>query len=555
MKPILILGGYGGFGRRLSRRLADKGYPLFIAGRSQAKAVAFCAELGCGTPLFANRDHPLDDILKAAQPVILIDAAGPFQTSDYRVAEACIRCGVHYLDLADGRDFVCGIGRLDKDAKLNGVVVRSGVSSVPALSGAVLRELVAPMTRVSRIDMAISASSRATLGASVAKAILSYAGQKLSLWRGQAWTNGFGWQELSRTTFEVAGRRPLSRLVALAEVPDHEIWPAILTGKPAVTFKAGTESAFQMLGLWLLSWMVRWKWFASLVGLGPILLPVQRLTSWLGNNRSAMKIEVLGFEGELPVRARWTLLAERGDGPEIPTMAAACLADLIQAGLVASGAQDSSQELALDQFQAQFSKLAISEEQTKVPDLPLYQKVMGRNFDDLPSSVRAVHSTEGDGVAVGNAQVARGDNPVNAFLCFMFGFPPSGQHDLRVHFCRDGASVLWVRHFGEHRMKSRLCQSDQKLVEQFGPLRFYFHLQPQDQGLAMILKRWTMLGLALPVVLAPRVDAREWDEAGQFQLSVSISLPLIGLIVAYRGQLAPVETSVHLKSTPLPTQF
>ena len=104
-------------------------------------------------------------------------------------------------------------------------------------------------------------------------------------------------------------------------------------------------------------------------------------------------------------------------------------------------------------------------------------------------------------------------------------------------------------------MKSRLCQSDQKLVEQFGPLRFYFHLQPQDQGLAMILKRWTMLGLALPVVLAPRVDAREWDEAGQFQLSVSISLPLIGLIVAYRGQLAPVEASVHLKSTPLPTQF
>lgn len=347
MKPVLILGGYGGFGRRLSRRLAANGYGLIIAGRSQTKAEALCKELGCGTPLVADRNRPLDDVLKATQPFVLIDAAGPFQTSDYRVAEACIRCGVHYLDLADGRDFVCGIGTLDQDAMQQGVIVRSGVSSVPALSGAVLRELTAGMSSVARIDMAISASSRATLGASVAKAILSYTGQTLSLWRGQAWVQAFGWQEIARTVFRIANHRPLTRWIALAEVPDHQIWQHVFPGKPTVTFKAGTESIVQMFTLWGLSWLVRWRWVSSLIGLAPLLLPLQRVTAWLGNNRSAMMVDVAGFEGTQPVHKRWTLLAECGDGPEIPTLAAVCLTELLYADEILPGARPSSQDLTL----------------------------------------------------------------------------------------------------------------------------------------------------------------------------------------------------------------
>lgn len=539
MKSVLILGGYGGFGRRLSYRLAARGYTLWIAGRSQAKAAAFCRELGCGTPIIADRNRPLDAVLQAAQPFILIDAAGPFQTSDYRVAEACIRNGVHYLDLADARDFVCGIHRLDATAIEQGVIVRSGASSVPALSGAVIQKLTASMGCVSRIDMAISASSRATLGASVAKAILSYAGQKLTVWRGQSWTDAFGWQQLSRSTFAVKGRKPLSRLIALADVPDHEIWPRTLSGNPAVTFKAGTESAFQMLGLWLLSWLVRWRWLSNLVGLAPALLPLQRLTAWLGNNRSAMMIEVFGFQDELPQRRTWTLLAEQGDGPEIPTLAAACLTDLIQAGRVPPGARDGSQDIGLEQFQAEFSKLAIVEGWATFPEIPLYQKVMEAEFDLLPSSLRAMHSYIGDGAASGQAVVERGKHPASALLCFVFGFPSSGQHGLRVHFRKDNASDLWVRHFGQHRMKSRLRQANRKLVEQFGPLDFYFDLTREDQGLKMTLKRWTAFGVPLPFALAPRVEAREWDVAGNFQLSVSISAPVIGLIVRYNGHLAP----------------
>jgi len=36
----------------------------------------------------------------------VIHCAGPFQSQDYRVALAAMAAGAHYLDLADGRQFV-----------------------------------------------------------------------------------------------------------------------------------------------------------------------------------------------------------------------------------------------------------------------------------------------------------------------------------------------------------------------------------------------------------------------------------------------------------------
>jgi hypothetical protein len=41
----------------------------------------------------------------------------------------------------------------------------------------------------------------------------------------------------------------------------------------------------------------------------------------------------------------------------------------------------------------------------------------------------------------------------------------------------------------------------------------------------------------MPMALAPRTPAREWQEDGRFQFDVSIALPLIGPVVHYRGWL------------------
>lgn len=139
---VLVLGGYGGFGGRISRRLAAAGHEVIVAGRDEAKARAFCGGDTALVPALVDR-VAIAKALAEHMPDTVVDASGPFQVMDYVVPRACIEAGVHYLDIADGRAFVCGIAELNAEAKAAGVIVISGASSVPALSGAVVRQLTA----------------------------------------------------------------------------------------------------------------------------------------------------------------------------------------------------------------------------------------------------------------------------------------------------------------------------------------------------------------------------------------------------------------------------
>ncbi len=152
VRRVLILGGYGGFGARLSRRLARAGWQVIIAGRNLDSAERLARVLPNAVAVKADRNSDLRALLDAHRPQLLIDAAGPFQGSGYQVAKACLKAGIAYLDLADARDFVSGSLVLDARARAVGVTVILGASSVPALSGAVVRHLVAGLDRVEGLD-------------------------------------------------------------------------------------------------------------------------------------------------------------------------------------------------------------------------------------------------------------------------------------------------------------------------------------------------------------------------------------------------------------------
>ncbi|RYY32284.1 MAG: NAD-dependent epimerase/dehydratase family protein [Sphingomonadales bacterium] len=132
MSRILVIGGYGGFGARLVRRLLGAGHQVLVAGRSAEKAAAFCDGLAGAEPVVADRTNGIGLVMARERPDLVIDAAGPFQGSGYTVPEACIAMRIPYLDLADSREFVTGITRLDKDAAKAGVAIVTGASSVPA---------------------------------------------------------------------------------------------------------------------------------------------------------------------------------------------------------------------------------------------------------------------------------------------------------------------------------------------------------------------------------------------------------------------------------------
>jgi hypothetical protein len=543
MSLVLVIGGYGGFGARLCRRLAASGHSLIVAGRSAAKAARFAATLPDARPLALDRANDLGPLLARERPDLVIDAAGPFQGKDYRVPRACLSAHIPYLDLADARDFVCGIGTLDSEARVTGVAIVSGASTSPALTGAIARRLAEGLERVDSVEIALSAANRAAGGDAVVAAALSYAGRPVRLWRGRRWTKAAGWQEMKRVDFAFAdGKDGLpGRFVALADLADLELLPALLPGRPAVTFRAGTELGFQMLALWLLSWPVRWGWMRSLAGARRAIVALYRLTGRIGGRRSAMRVTLAGRRGGADVERRWTVVAEQGEGLEIPTLAAELLAADILSGRIAPGARSAEALLPLDRFEPLLGRLSVRTEivERALPP-PLYARAMGAAWETLPPAVRRLHDLSRDGGAAGEGRVIRGRGLIARAVAAAMRFPRSGTWPLHVAFAETDGVERWTRDFGGHLFSSELSLAAAGVTERFGPLRFDFDLPSGPHGLAMRLRRWSAFRLPMILFFAPRIAAREWEEEGRFRFEVDVALPLLGPVIAYSGWLEPL---------------
>jgi hypothetical protein len=544
---ILLLGGYGVFGSRIATRLAAAGHELLVAGRSAEKAERFCAGKAGLAPLALDRAR-ITDALALHRPALLIDATGPFQAMDYAVPRACIAAGVHYCDIADGRAFVCGIGELDAEARAAGVTVISGASSLPALSGAVVRKLAEGLGRVCTVDITLSASNRATAGPAVAAGIIRQAGQPIGVWRGGRWQRGFGWQDIGREDYAVAGWPAVSgRLVTLVDVPDLTLLPDRLPGKPSVRMRAGAELAAENLALWLASWPIRWGLFRGSAWLVQLVGPWRAVVGTVGSDSSAMKVTLTGDRLGERIERRWTLVATEGAGPEIPALAVPPIAERILSGAEPAGARDAGVALSLEDYEPLLAELSVRHavEERRLPGA-LYRRVMGPAFDGLPEPVRRMHQPADDMPAEGEAVVTGADNAFGRAVARLMGFPPAGTHPLKVTMVEHRSTETWTRDFGRRRFSSRLSARGGYLVESFGPLSFRFDLPGGPEGLAMVMRGWSAFGIPLPLALAPRSEAREWAEGGRFRFDVPISLPLLGRLVHYQGWLSPPAA----RSTP-----
>ena len=72
-------------------------------------------------------------------------------------------------------------------------------------------------------------------------------------------------------------------------------------------------------------------------------------------------------------------------------------------------------------------------------------------------------------------------------------------------------------------------------------LRFGFRLLGGPDGLEMRFVRWSLSGLSLPLWLAPRITAREWEETGRFRFEVAVAMPMVGEVVRYSGSLTSID--------------
>ena len=269
--------------------------------------------------------------LRALSPALVIHCVGPFQGQNYRVAQAALAAGAHYIDLADGRQFVAGFAAsLNDQAVAASRVAICGASTLPGLSSAVVEELRKGLSSIECIESIIAPGQRAPRGQATLEAVFSYLGRSFPVWRNGRWSRGWGWMNLRHVRLDIG-----ARFAAACDVPDLALFPEKFSGVQTVQFHAALEFGIQHLVLWCL---------ASLRRLG-LPLPVERwamglnrFAGWFdgaAGDKGGMRVSVLGRtnSGQRVVR-NWHLIAPALRGPEIPCMAAILLARRLAIGEV-----------------------------------------------------------------------------------------------------------------------------------------------------------------------------------------------------------------------------
>lgn len=346
---VLILGGYGNFGKIIAQRLSSiASVELVIAGRNIDKAKLFASKINADAMLLDAKQKNIASILKEQKIDVLISTAGPFQGQDYYVAESAIAAGCHYIDLADSKAFVCGITQLNELAKNAGVLVCSGASSVPGLSSAVVNEFLPRFSVLKKVMIGISTSEKAP-GRATINGLFDYCGKPIDQLIDGHWVKRYGWQKLVYHKFtEPLGYRPL----AACDIPDLTLFPRQYKTLETVSFSAGTGLKLTHYGTWFFSWLIR---------LGIIRKP-QRYSRWMhkaaslveffGDGRSGMHVTLSGLDHEAkPLQLCWELIALNNDGVNIPCLASVALVRKMMTGRFSSvGAMSSMGLLTLDEY-------------------------------------------------------------------------------------------------------------------------------------------------------------------------------------------------------------
>jgi len=321
-KPrVVVLGGTGHFGARICRRLAkEPDLELIVTSRSEARAESLAAELqdkpAAVSAAAVDQDAPsLADWLGELNPTVVIHTAGPYQGQDYRVAQACIDAGCHYVDLADGRDFVAGFYALDAAAKDAGVVLVTGASTLPGVSSAVVNQMSDRFQSIERIETSIAPAHQTPRGPGTVRAVLSYCGAPFETWCDGKWRTVYGWQDLRWQRYPSFGRR----LSGACDVPDLVLFPDYVPGVRTVSFHAALEAPWEQLGLWVMAWLTRIGVVRDWTNSTPRFSAMSERLIRFGSMRGGMQLRIdgMGLDGKAHT-CHWHLVAEQNHGPEIP---------------------------------------------------------------------------------------------------------------------------------------------------------------------------------------------------------------------------------------------
>jgi len=157
-RALMIYGATGYTGKLLARSAADHGLRPVLAGRDAARLRAVAEPLG-----LRHRAFPAAGGTRLAEAFddvhVLLNAAGPFSTTARPLVGACLRRGVHYLDLAGEIGVFQDLERLDGAARDRDVMLMPGAGFLVAASDCLAAHVAAKLPGADRLRIGTSRSA------------------------------------------------------------------------------------------------------------------------------------------------------------------------------------------------------------------------------------------------------------------------------------------------------------------------------------------------------------------------------------------------------------
>ncbi|MET0897142.1 MAG: saccharopine dehydrogenase NADP-binding domain-containing protein [Mycobacterium sp.] len=166
MTTLMIYGATGYTGRMAAEHAVAAGLDVLLGGRDGARLAPLAAELGVEYRVFGvDAAAAVEDAL--SNVAVLLNCAGPFMKTADVFMTACIRAGVHYLDIAAELDSYLLAEALDDEAKAVGVMLLPGSGGSVAMLGSLAGHAAQRVTTARRVRIALHVTGTMSRGSAI----------------------------------------------------------------------------------------------------------------------------------------------------------------------------------------------------------------------------------------------------------------------------------------------------------------------------------------------------------------------------------------------------
>lgn len=293
-KPkIVIYGGDGFFGRLVVEDLlnhseanitiASRTPTLVDFGRFQRRVQFVISDI--------NDYQSILSIIEGAKAVI--GCVGPYQGLTLKLLRACIEKKVHYIDVADDRDFVIRCHQLRGEIEKAGISAFVGCSVVPGISSLLIKFSQEQLSKIEKVRIFITPGTRNPRGVGSFLSLLSTVGDAISIPSDGKQRIIKGWTGRERVTFpQPLGNRWVYYVV---DIPDYFLQPMQFDVK-SVDFKIGSEIDFLNRLLAITRWLKETFRIRDLNAFIPFFRLIVGVAAWFGTTQGGVMVKVIGSD-------------------------------------------------------------------------------------------------------------------------------------------------------------------------------------------------------------------------------------------------------------------